>query len=95
MPLFEATYGGKKEGLKWFVYWRLFYLVRLAGWMCWVLAAVCGSAGTPRHSTPGHPTPPARATAARPQACSELFAFNGGNDWGVAHMLFAKRQLAA
>lgn len=48
MPLFEQTYG-KKEGLKWFVYWRLFYL-----------------------------------------ACSELFAFNGGNEWGVGHFLFAK-----
>ncbi|PSC74985.1 cyclopropane-fatty-acyl-phospholipid synthase [Micractinium conductrix] len=48
MPLFEATYG-KHQALKWWVYWRLFYL-----------------------------------------ACSELFAFNGGNDWGVAHMLFEK-----
>lgn len=26
MPLFEATYGGKAQGLRFFVYWRLFYL---------------------------------------------------------------------
>ena len=38
------------QALKWYVYWRLFYL-----------------------------------------ACSELFAYRGGNEWGVAHMLFKKR----
>lgn len=38
------------QALKWFVYWRLFYL-----------------------------------------ACSELFKYNGGNEWGVAHMLYKKR----
>lgn len=25
-------------------------------------------------------------------ACSELFAYDGGNEWGVAHMLFRKRE---
>ncbi|KAI3425235.1 hypothetical protein D9Q98_009003 [Chlorella vulgaris] len=49
MPLFEQTYG-KDQALKWFVYWRLFYL-----------------------------------------ACSELFAYRGGNEWGVAHMLYKKQ----
>ena len=55
MPLFQKTYG-KDKALKWFVYWRLFYL-----------------------------------------ACSELFKYDGGNEWGVAHFLFQKRplQLAA
>ncbi len=24
-------------------------------------------------------------------ACSELFAYDGGNEWGVVHMLFKKR----
>ena len=50
MPLFEATYG-KSQALKWFVYWRLFYL-----------------------------------------ACSELFAYEGGERWGVGHYLFAKKK---
>jgi cyclopropane-fatty-acyl-phospholipid synthase len=42
------TYG-RDAALKWFVYWRLFYL-----------------------------------------ACSELFNFNGGEEWGVGHYLFVK-----
>ncbi len=49
MPLFEATYG-KEQALKWFVYWRLFYL-----------------------------------------ACSELFAYRGGEEWGVGHYRFTKK----
>lgn len=49
MPLFESTYG-KDQALKWFVYWRLFYL-----------------------------------------ACSELFAYEGGERWGVGHYIFAKK----
>lgn len=24
-------------------------------------------------------------------ACSELFRYNGGNEWGVTHLLFSKR----
>jgi len=48
MPLFEETYG-KDQALKWFVYWRLFYL-----------------------------------------ACSELFGYRGGEEWGVAHYRFVK-----
>jgi cyclopropane-fatty-acyl-phospholipid synthase len=28
-------------------------------------------------------------------ACSELFAFNGGNEWFVSHYLFAPRATAA
>lgn len=47
--LFERTYG-QGQGLKWFVYWRLFYL-----------------------------------------ACSELFAYEGGERWGVGHYLFQKK----
>ena len=48
MQTFVATYG-QKDALKWFVYWRLFYL-----------------------------------------ACSELFNYNGGEEWGVGHYLFTK-----
>ena len=47
--LVQATYG-KGQGLRWLVYWRLFYL-----------------------------------------ACSELFAYNGGNEWFVGHYLFTKK----
>eukprot|EP00879_Flechtneria_rotunda_P012911 GHRR01013484.1.p1 GENE.GHRR01013484.1~~GHRR01013484.1.p1 ORF type:complete len:380 (+),score=109.41 GHRR01013484.1:212-1351(+) len=46
MPIFAQVYG-QAAALKWFVYWRLFYL-----------------------------------------ACSELFSFNGGEEWGVGHYLF-------
>jgi cyclopropane-fatty-acyl-phospholipid synthase len=46
--LLLQTYG-RESALKWFVYWRLFYL-----------------------------------------ACSELFNFNGGEEWGVGHYLFVK-----
>ena len=46
----QATYG-KGQGLRWLVYWRLFYL-----------------------------------------ACSELFAYNGGNEWFVSHYLFTKKK---
>lgn len=49
LPLFETTYG-KGQALKWFVYWRLFYL-----------------------------------------ACSELFAHEKGERWGVCHYLFEKK----
>jgi cyclopropane-fatty-acyl-phospholipid synthase len=49
MPLFAATYGAA-QALKWFVYWRLFYL-----------------------------------------ACSELFGYRGGEEWGVGHYLFVKQ----
>lgn len=49
LPLFEETYG-KGNALKWFVYWRLFYL-----------------------------------------ACSELFAYEKGERWGVCHYLFKKK----
>lgn len=42
----QETYGAN-QGLKWWVYWRLFYL-----------------------------------------ACSELFRYKGGNEWGVGHYLF-------
>jgi len=49
MPLFRQTYG-EDQALKWFVYWRLFYL-----------------------------------------ACSELFAYQGGERWGVGHYLFEKK----
>ena len=49
MHLFQETYG-KDQALKWFVYWRLFYL-----------------------------------------ACSELFAYEGGERWGVCHYLFQKK----
>jgi len=31
MPLFEQTYG-KKEALKWFVYWRIFYMACAELW---------------------------------------------------------------
>jgi len=48
MPLFQETYG-KDQALKWFVYWRLFYM-----------------------------------------ACSELFAYENGERWGVCHYLFKK-----
>lgn len=47
----QATYG-KGQGLRWLVYWRLFYL-----------------------------------------ACSELFAYNGGNEWFVSHYLFTKKDI--
>jgi cyclopropane-fatty-acyl-phospholipid synthase len=50
MPLFATTYG-TDQALKWFVYWRLFYL-----------------------------------------ACSELFAYRGGEEWGVGHYLFIKEK---
>ncbi len=53
LPLFEESYGAG-QGLKWFVYWRLFYL-----------------------------------------SCSELFAYDGGERWGVSHYLFTKRAAAA
>ncbi|KAI8110508.1 hypothetical protein M9435_002182 [Picochlorum sp. BPE23] len=49
LPLFEKTYG-KGQEVKWFVYWRLFYL-----------------------------------------ACSELFAYDRGERWGVGHYLFKRR----
>ena len=49
----QATYG-KGQGLRWLVYWRLFYL-----------------------------------------ACSELFAYNGGNEWFVSHYLFTKKTTAS
>ncbi|KAK9804356.1 hypothetical protein WJX72_008944 [[Myrmecia] bisecta] len=49
MPIMEKTYG-KDSGLKWWVYWRLFYL-----------------------------------------ACSELFNYSQGEEWGVSHYLFQKR----
>ena len=45
----QRTYGDA-QGLKWMVYWRLFYL-----------------------------------------ACSELFNYNGGDEWFVSHYLFKKR----
>ncbi|KAK9806412.1 hypothetical protein WJX73_003375 [Symbiochloris irregularis] len=48
MPIMEGTYG-KENGLKWWVYWRLFYL-----------------------------------------ACSELFNYSQGNEWGVGHYVFIK-----
>jgi len=41
---------GPSDSLKWFVYWRLFYL-----------------------------------------ACSELFNYNEGEEWGVGHYLFVKQ----
>lgn len=50
MPLFSKVYGSS-AALKWFVYWRLFYL-----------------------------------------ACSELFNFREGEEWGVVHYLFVKQQ---
>ncbi|WIA30748.1 hypothetical protein OEZ86_000814 [Tetradesmus obliquus] len=53
MPIFAQTYG-RDAALKWFVYWRLFYL-----------------------------------------ACSELFNYNGGEEWGVGHYLFVKPAAAA
>lgn len=48
MGIFEQTYGAH-QALKWFVYWRLFYL-----------------------------------------ACSELFNYSDGDEWGVGHYLFTK-----
>jgi len=48
LPLFEKTYG-KDQALKWYVYWRLFYL-----------------------------------------GCSEFFAWDEGERFGVGHYLFAK-----
>jgi cyclopropane-fatty-acyl-phospholipid synthase len=45
----QKTYG-EGQGLRWWVYWRLFYL-----------------------------------------ACSELFRYNGGEEWFVSHYLFAKK----
>jgi cyclopropane fatty-acyl-phospholipid synthase-like methyltransferase len=53
MPIFVQTYP-VNEALKWFVYWRLFYL-----------------------------------------ACSELFNYRGGEEWGVGHYLFTKPAAAA
>ena len=44
----QETYG-KHQSVKWWVYWRLFYL-----------------------------------------ACSELFNYNKGQEWGVGHYLFKK-----
>lgn len=49
MPIFAKVYG-PSDSLKWFVYWRLFYL-----------------------------------------ACSELFNYNEGEEWGVGHYLFVKQ----
>ncbi|CAL5229419.1 g12740 [Coccomyxa viridis] len=49
LPIMKETYGDG-QGLKWMVYWRLFYL-----------------------------------------ACSELFNYNGGDEWFVSHYLFKKR----
>lgn len=46
IPILKATYG-KKEGVRWFHRWRMFYL-----------------------------------------SCSELFGYNDGNEWYVAHYLF-------
>lgn len=48
MPV-QETYG-KKDAVKWWVRWRVFYL-----------------------------------------ACSELFAYDSGNQWGVGHFVFAKK----
>lgn len=50
MPLFAKVYG-PPAALKWFVYWRLFYM-----------------------------------------ACSELFNYEEGEEWGVGHYLFVKQQ---
>ncbi|KAF8068348.1 (S)-coclaurine N-methyltransferase [Scenedesmus sp. PABB004] len=52
MPIFAKTYG-REAALKWFVYWRLFYL-----------------------------------------ACSELFAFNRGEEWGVRPARRCRRRRA-
>jgi cyclopropane-fatty-acyl-phospholipid synthase len=49
LRLFQQTYG-KDEALKWWVYWRIFFM-----------------------------------------ACSELWNYNGGNEWFVSHYLFEKR----
>lgn len=49
LSMWQETYG-MDSALKWWVYWRLFYL-----------------------------------------ACSELFNYAHGNEWGVGHYLFAKR----
>jgi cyclopropane-fatty-acyl-phospholipid synthase len=49
LPLFEQTYG-QEDALKWYVYWRLFYL-----------------------------------------ACSEFFAWENGERFGVGHYLFQKK----
>ena len=48
-PAAQETYG-KDQGLRWWVYWRLFYM-----------------------------------------ACSELFRYNGGEEWFVSHYLFSKK----
>ncbi|EIE20597.1 methyltransferase type 11 [Coccomyxa subellipsoidea C-169] len=48
LPIMKKTYGDD-QGLRWWVYWRLFYL-----------------------------------------ACSELFNYNGGEEWFVSHYLFKK-----
>jgi cyclopropane-fatty-acyl-phospholipid synthase len=49
LTLFQQTYG-KDQALKWWVYWRIFFM-----------------------------------------ACSELWKYNGGNEWFVSHYLFEKR----
>jgi hypothetical protein len=49
--LFLLQVYGSQAALKWFVYWRLFYL-----------------------------------------ACSELFNYDAGEEWGVGHYLFVKPQ---
>lgn len=50
LPACVQVYG-PSAALKWFVYWRLFYL-----------------------------------------ACSELFNYSEGEEWGVVHYLFVKQQ---
>lgn len=54
LPVLLLQTYGRDAALKWFVYWRLFYL-----------------------------------------ACSELFNYNGGEEWGVGHYLFMKPVAAA
>jgi cyclopropane-fatty-acyl-phospholipid synthase len=50
MPLFDKTYGGHVEAVKWWNRWRVFYL-----------------------------------------SCAELFGYNQGQEWVVAHYLFKRR----
>jgi len=50
MPLFDKTYGGPVEAVKWWNRWRVFYL-----------------------------------------SCAELFGYNHGQEWVVAHYLFKRR----